>query len=1014
MRFVVLFAACAAAYGQRLWFEPNQGQAHTSVEFLAHTSKGYVYFAHDKMAVRDVRMDLVGANKLVKAELEDPTGGISSYFIGRSEKDWHTGIPHYGRIRYKNVYAGIDLVYYASGRDIEYDFVLKPGANPNQIKLAYNKPVHIDENGDLLIGRLKQHRPRVFQNQREIECDYLIRDRNQIHLALAAYDRSQSLTVDPVLEFSTYLGGPGEDAAAGVALDSQGFIYVAGSTQTPQSPTLDPFHQPDLHALSPFVIKMSNDGQRVLYFAELSSGAWDEACDVAVGSDGTAVVVGLTESTNFPLKNPLQTTFTAIHWSGFFSKITADGRSLVFSSYYGGSNSDTAYAAKFDSAGNIYIAGQTDSYDFPVRNAVQETPGGGLDMFLLKLTPEGKLLFSTRYGGRGQDTCFALAVAPDGGAIIGGGSSSADFPFKNAAQTSLTPKALYVTPALVRFAPDGSSVVFATFVGGPVDGDIKGVALDTAGNIYAEGYVGDKNFTTKNAFQANLSASPSAFLMKLDPTASNLIYSTYLGGSGGALGSGLAVDASGSAYVTGYAASADFPLKNSLQPFYGGGILNADIFLTKFAPAGDAIIYSTLLGGHGNDFGVKVAIDGAGTAYVVGSTLSNDFPVKNAYQAQYGGGNGDLVLAKISDNTPLAPSPLAPNPGHLSFRYTQGASVPAVQTVMVTGPAFTMSASAPWLVATANGSRVTISVDPTGLAPNAYNASVSLIPQADTPASIDVTLTVLSPAPLLTSIDPVLVPIGSGSTAITIHGSGFTKDSVVLVSGVPYTPVSFIDATTLNFTLPEIYFKEEFNYTIAVKNPTSDPSNVLSVAVGTPPPQFSAAGIVNSASFASGAVAPGEIVTIFGTNLTDKVTFDNIPATLVFASPTQVNVTVPYPVTAPSTMIQVGSSVPVKLDVAPSAPGIFAAVQAGDNILTLYATGCGALTNDDLPRCALPVSVTVNGEPAQVLYAGIAPGLVQGANQINIQLPDSIGSGPVTIVLTAGDASSKPFVWNQP
>ena len=166
-------------------------------------------------------------------------------------------------------------------------------------------------------------------------------------------------------------------------------------------------------------------------------------------------------------------------------------------------------------------------------------------------------------------------------------------------------------------------------------------------------------------------------------------------------------------------------------------------------------------------------------------------------------------------------------------------------------------------------------------------------------------------------------------------------------------------------------------------------------------------------NFLAGAVAPGEIVTIFGTNLTDKVTFDNIPATLVFASPAQVNVTVPYGVTAPSTMIQVGSSVPVKLDVAPSAPGIFAAVPAGDNILTLYATGCGALTNADLPRCALPVSVTVNDQPAIVLYAGIAPGLVQGANQINIQLPDGIASGQLTIVLTAG-GSSKPFVWNQP
>jgi uncharacterized protein (TIGR03437 family) len=167
--------------------------------------------------------------------------------------------------------------------------------------------------------------------------------------------------------------------------------------------------------------------------------------------------------------------------------------------------------------------------------------------------------------------------------------------------------------------------------------------------------------------------------------------------------------------------------------------------------------------------------------------------------------------------------------------------------------------------------------------------------------------------------------------------------------------------------------------------------------------------VVNAASFATGPVAPGEIVTIFGTNLDKDVTFDSMPSTLVYYSSTQVNVTVPYSIRAGTTVMQVGSSAPLKLDVAPSAPGIFAAVPAVDNVLIMYVTGCGALTNDDLPRCVLPISVTVNDQPATVLYAGIAPGLVQGANQINIQLPDGLTSGQLTIVLTAGDATSKPF-----
>jgi len=198
-----------------------------------------------------------------------------------------------------------------------------------------------------------------------------------------------------------------------------------------------------------------------------------------------------------------------------------------------------------------------------------------------------------------------------------------------------------------------------------------------------------------------------------------------------------------------------------------------------------------------------------------------------------------------------------------------------------------------------------------------------------------------------------------------------------------------------------------------VMNPQSVVSTAFTLTIGTPAPQFTATSITNAASFTAGPIAPGEIISIFGTNLTNAVTFDGTPATLVFSSPTQINVTVPYSVSGPTTVLEMGAS-SVQLQVAPSAPGIFAAVPAGDNIVVIYATGCGALTNDDLPRCALPVSLTVNGEPAQVLYSGIAPGLVQGANQINIKLPDDIASGQVSIVLTAGDASSKSFGFTLP
>jgi uncharacterized protein (TIGR03437 family) len=253
-----------------------------------------------------------------------------------------------------------------------------------------------------------------------------------------------------------------------------------------------------------------------------------------------------------------------------------------------------------------------------------------------------------------------------------------------------------------------------------------------------------------------------------------------------------------------------------------------------------------------------------------------------------------------------------------------------------------------------------------------------------------------------------MVAIGTQAATLTFTGTGFANGAVIELNHNVPLATAFVDANTLKFQADATWFAQAATYGFSVVNPGSAESSTVVLTVGAPQPVFTAAGVVNAASFTSGPVAPGEIVSIFGTNLSGNATFDGTPATLVFASPTQVNVTVPYSVTGPTTVLQIGAN-SVQLNVAPSAPGIFAAVPAGDNILVLYATGCGPLNNDDLPRCALPVSVTVNDQPATVLYAGIAPGLVQGANQINIQLPAGITSGPATIVLTAGDAPSKPF-----
>jgi uncharacterized protein (TIGR03437 family) len=310
---------------------------------------------------------------------------------------------------------------------------------------------------------------------------------------------------------------------------------------------------------------------------------------------------------------------------------------------------------------------------------------------------------------------------------------------------------------------------------------------------------------------------------------------------------------------------------------------------------------------------------------------------------------------------------------------------------------------------------ITVSVILDGLAPGTYNGTVTLTPQTGDPATIAVTLTVLAPPPVLTSVTPSLIPIGSGATTITFHGSGFTNQSTILLAGTTWNqPVTFVDSETLQATLPKSDLIAQATLPLSVQNPQSAPSNIVSLTIGQIGPQVAPSGVVNAASFEAGPVAPGEIVSIFGTNLVKNVTFDGTPATMVFFSPQQTDVTVPYAIAGQiTTQLVVGqlgiSAATVTLNVALAAPGIFAAVPAGNNIVTLYATGCGVLTNDALPRCTLPVSVTANGQLGQVLYAGIAPGLPQGVDQINFQLPDGVASGKVSIVLTVGNAASKPF-----
>jgi uncharacterized protein (TIGR03437 family) len=985
------------------WFEPNQGQAHTNVQFLSRD----VYLTSNKAAMtiegeKAIVMTLVSAS-LVQAEGLDPQPGITSYFLGNDPTKWRSGVPHFARVRYSDVYPGIDLIYnHNSEGRLEYDFILQPGADASAIRLAYNQPVHIDSNGDLLVAGMRQKRPKVYQNGGEIACEYLVRGENQIQLALAKYGHSRPLTIDPILVYSTFLGGQGYKYGSSIAVDASGSAYITGQARAPIQPGLDPFQQPVGLNYSAYVIKLSPAGNALVYYVFIGD-QFENGYSIALDPTGAAWITGETRSFNFPTKNPIQPTYGGGFNDAFVTKVSPDGRSLLFSSYLGSPSDDVGYSIAVDPSANAYVSVQTTGSLPTSTNAFQTSAASGFHPYVIKLSPAGGFIWGTYVSGSIYDGARGIAVDSSGHAFLVGFTASDDFPTTEHAfqRTRPMPGTLIGSAFVSKLDTDGSRLVYSTFLGGHSSAGADYIAIDANSNAYVGGNVSGPDFPVKNAIQTTFAGGDNdGFLAQLTPGGDGLVFSTFLGGSNAEYGCcKVAIGPDGAIYAAGRTTSPA-----------AGTITSGQGFFAQFKPGG-SLAFSSFLGGSTDDWVAGLAVDSSGAMYMTGYTWSTDFPILNAYQKTKGGAQ-DIFVTKVALD---APSQLQFNvaPGVLPFRFVIGAAVPPVQTISVTsgnsGQSYTAAADAAWLTLSPSSgttpATITVSVNPVGLKAGPYTGTIRINPQT----VVQVNLTVLNPPPVVTSVSPSAIPPGSDNTTITITGSGFVNGAVVQFSvGSNPLPTTFIDSGTLQALVYKGLAAAAATYTLVVVNPQSAPSQPFQVVIGTPVPVFTVASVVNAASFAGGPVAPGEIVSIFGTNLKRNVTFDGAPATSVFSSTTQVNVTVPYSASGTATVLQMGTS-SVQLPVAPSAPGIFAAASAGDGIVVLYATGCGALTNDDLPRCALPISVTVNGEAAQVLYASIAPGLVQGANQINFQLPDDITSGPLTIILTAGDATSKPF-----
>lgn len=678
--------------GLPLHFIPNRGQTAPEVKFYHQGRDQGIYFTRQGIWFRFsppgngcreprprakrpgrtrqgavVSLTPLHLNKETAMAPVDQQAGKVNFFLGNKPEKWRVDLPTYGAVVYREAYPGIDLKFYGTGRQLEYDVIVRPGADLHRVRLQYHgvTALRLTPEGDLAIrlpddGTLVQKKPVVYQ---DIAGQRVAREgtfklypdaaRHVFGFTVASYDRSRPLVIDPVLVYSTYLGGASEEAGKGLCVDAAGNMYVAGWTDSADFPTTPGVVQRQFKGIAPqgdaFVAKFSPTG--ALVFATYLGGTGgDAAAGVALEGNGNIYLVGSTDSGDFPTTDgAVQRNY---HGGGdaFVAKLTPSGDYLLYSTYLGGSGFEEVESnLAVDEEGNACITGQTNSVDFPVTGgAFQGKPGGGMDGFVAKLTHMGtSLIFATYLGGSGDDRGRGIALDAANNVYVTGETKSANFPtssnpFQKAYKGAMD---AFVT----RLTPDGA-MIYSSFLGGGNDDGGHGIAVDGTGSAYITGETYSDNFpTSSRAFQKTQAAYSDAFITKVNPTGTALLYSTYLGGNGHDQGNAIAVDSSGNAYIAGKTDSTNLPLVRAFQARKKG---LADAFAAKLNPGGSSLMFSTYLGGDGEDKGEGLALGPRGLVYVSGRTASGNFPVKNPYQTALKG-TLDAFVVKLQENDPM-------------------------------------------------------------------------------------------------------------------------------------------------------------------------------------------------------------------------------------------------------------------------------------------------------------------------------------------------------------------------
>ncbi|HEX3747704.1 MAG TPA: SBBP repeat-containing protein [Bryobacteraceae bacterium] len=592
----LFFAAGAAAAVPSVpaFFMANRGQAPPNVRFVSKGSGFTAYFLDREIVLRarrvTVRLQFPGARRPAGVDGVRPLAARANFLLGDASQ-WRSGIPTFSAIRYRDLYPGIDMIYSGEGLRLKSEFVVAPGADPALIRIRYRgaSKTAVDSSGALSIAineqRLTEAPPYIYQ--------------------LRGHHR---IAVD-----GRYVVGDG--GAVGFAL---------GNYDRALPLVIDPL---------------------MTYSTTVGTNNFNAATAIAVDSAGAAYIAGYTDSDALPTANPAQN-FNLGSVAIFVAKLNPAGTSLEYCTYMGGSNDDRAYGIAVDSSGAAYVTGTTTSPNFPTRYPEQSSLHGSRNAFVFKLNPMGDMLdFSTFLGGSGADTANGIAVDNSGNSYIVGDTTSLNFPANGYQTANRGSQDAFVA----KLSASGQQLLFSTYLGGAGADHGGAIAIDSAGSMYVTGYTWSGNFPLESPYQSVIAGPCNAFVTHLSSNGNNLLFSTYLGGSGCTMaypetGQSITVDAKGNVYLAGVTSSTNFPLVNAVQPQLQG---STDAFVAKLNSSG-GVLFSTYMGGSGVDVGNAIALDPSGAIYVAGYTYSDDFPVLTGAVQTALSGACDAFLFKLS------------------------------------------------------------------------------------------------------------------------------------------------------------------------------------------------------------------------------------------------------------------------------------------------------------------------------------------------------------------------------